>query len=66
MQADVLQEIRGARRKLLEEAIDLRPPGAGIVSPGMQMQALLSELAPELFNPIPPGGIGRQLDNLDR
>ena len=66
MQANMLQETRGARRTLLEEGIDVRTPGGRILRPRMQMQALLSEFAPELFNAIPPGGIGRQLDYWDR
>ncbi len=62
----VMQEIRGASRKLLKEGIDLRALGGRLVSPRMQMQTLLFEFAPGLFNPIAPGGIGGQLDNLDR
>lgn len=65
MKTDRTQEFRRASLKLLEEAQDVLTQGRQIFSPGMKVQMVLFELAPELLNRIAPGGIGRQLDDLD-
>ena len=65
MKANRAQEFLGARFKWLEEREDLLAQGRQIFSPRMQVQLVLLELAPELLDRIAPGGIGRQLHDLD-
>ena len=65
-ETDITQEFGRTRSKLVEELDRALAQSLQIVLEAMQMDDFLLELAPELFNGIAPGGIGRQRDQLDR
>jgi hypothetical protein len=64
-QADVAEEVVGAVGKAGEAGEDGGTEGGEIVGPGVEMQDLLLEEAPELLDRVEPGRIGGQAHQLN-
>src|SRR5919202_5119394 len=64
-QADIAEEVIGALGEPLEEGEDLPAELVEFGRPGVEVEDLLLEPAPELLDRVEPGGVGRQADQLE-